>query len=79
VPNPVRDAIQVQVTSIAENPIHIDITDQSGKLIHSSKAIVRNGYNVIMVTGLSNNPPGIYIARVTVGSDLFRQKILIVK
>jgi hypothetical protein len=79
VPNPVRDAIQVQINSIAENLVRIDITDQSGKLIHSSKGTARNGYNMILVSGLSNNPPGIYLAQVAIGSDIFRQKILIIK
>ncbi len=79
VPNPVRDVMNVQVSSFGENPLRVDITDQAGKLVHSSKAVVRNGYNVITIAGLSNQPPGVYLAMVTVGTEAFRQKILIVK
>ncbi|HEX7847746.1 MAG TPA: T9SS type A sorting domain-containing protein [Chitinophagaceae bacterium] len=79
VPNPVRDAMQVQVNSFAENAVRISLIDQSGKLVYLSNTTVQNGYNVIPVNGLSNQPPGVYMAIVTVGADVFRQKVIIVK
>jgi hypothetical protein len=79
VPNPVRDVLNIQVGSFAENTLRVDITDQSGKLLLTSKTMVRNGYNVHSISGFANYPPGVYMAVVRVGTEVFREKILIVK
>lgn len=79
VPNPVRDAMQIQISSVTENNVRINLIDQSGNLVYTAKSMVQNGYNVIPVNGLSTNPPGVYLALVTIGNETFRQKVAIVK
>jgi hypothetical protein len=78
-PNPARDFIQLQVVSATNTKLKVDIYDPSGRLITSSSASLQTGTNVITLDDLINKPRGIYLAVVSVGDELFRQKIVLAK
>ncbi|HKO81648.1 MAG TPA: T9SS type A sorting domain-containing protein [Chitinophagaceae bacterium] len=76
-PNPVKDIMQVQVSSIKNNKVRVDIFEQSGKLVISSAATVKKGNNIITINGLDQQPAGVYFTNIYLGEELFRQKILV--
>ena len=78
-PNPVRDVMQLQVAAKEDNMIRIDVVDQSGKLVISRRGQVQKGNNVFTMEDIANHPLGIYMVVVTMGEEVFRQKILHVR
>jgi hypothetical protein len=76
-PNPVKDVMQIQVSAIANRNMKIGIFEASGKLVLSSFATVKKGNNIVRLDGWSYKQPGVYIALVYVGDELFRHKILV--
>lgn len=78
-PNPVKDILQIQVSTATTAKIRIDIFDATGKLVASAATQVQRGNNVISLDDLAGKPQGMYLAMVHLGDELFRQKILLVK
>ena len=78
-PNPVKDIMQIQVTTVSAAKIKIDIVDGTGKIITSLATQAQRGNNIISVNDLSTRPQGIYFAIVHIGDELYRQKVLLVK
>ena len=76
-PNPVKDIIQIQVSAITSGKMKIDIFEASGKLVLSSAATVKKGNNIVRLDGWAYKQPGVYLALVYVGDELFRHKILV--
>lgn len=76
-PNPVKDVMQVQVSSIKNNKVRVDIFEPSGKLIISTATTVKKGNNIIAISGLGQHPAGVYFATIYLGEELFRHKILV--
>jgi hypothetical protein len=77
--NPVRESMQIGITSIGENTVKVSLLDQSGRIVHSSKTAVTAGYNQVTIPGLSAYPRGVYIAIFTIGTETFREKIILMR
>jgi hypothetical protein len=75
-PNPVKESMQLQVSSSANNPLKIYVYDQSGKLVISKRSFVTQGTTSMTVDEFSNQPQGMYVVVVLVGDEVFREKIL---
>ena len=75
-PNPVRDVMQLQVSSSADNKLRVDIYDQSGKLVISRKSFVQRGNTTMTIEDIGNYPRGVYMVLVSLGEEIFREKIL---
>jgi hypothetical protein len=75
-PNPVRDVMQVQISSVANNKVRLDIFDQSGKLVISKRSFVTTGNTTLTVEEIARQPRGVYMVLVTLGDEVFREKIL---
>ena len=78
-PNPVKDVMQLQITSIADCRVDINIYDQSGQLISALHVAVQKGNNVISLNEFADKPRGFYQAIVSVGGEIFSQKILLTR
>lgn len=76
-PNPVRNVMQVHISSTSNTRIKIDIFDAAGKLVATRSRQVQRGNNVIVLDDLAASPPGVYLAMVYTGNELFRQKVLL--
>jgi hypothetical protein len=59
--------------------IDVHIFDMSGKIVRKMKANVQSGINVISFDQLSNLQEGMYVVVVNAGSEILRQKIVLVK
>lgn len=75
-PNPVKDVMQIQISSVANNRLNIDIFDQSGKRVISRRGFVQQGNSSLTIDEISNYPRGVYMVLVTVGDEIFREKVL---
>ena len=78
-PNPVRNAMRLNISSISENNMQICIYDFSGKLTRSVSHAVPKGNSIINLTDFGSWPRGIYTVNVILGENLFTDKILLVK
>jgi hypothetical protein len=78
-PNPVKDIMQIQVSTTRTAKLRIDLFDATGKLISSIATQAQKGHNVISLDDLAGKPEGVYLAMVYLGDELFRQKIVRVK
>ena len=79
VPNPVRDIMQLQISCIADSRVDINIYDQTGKIVNTLHTSVQKGNNVMSLNGLADKPRGIYQAIVSVGGEVFSQKVLLIR
>ncbi|MBC7949642.1 MAG: T9SS type A sorting domain-containing protein [Chitinophagaceae bacterium] len=78
-PNPAKDIVQVQVSATFNGKMKTEIFDPAGRLISVNLSDVSTGMNVISLQSLIGTPPGIYMAVIRLGSETFRQKIVVVK
>ncbi len=79
IPNPVRDVMQVAVNAVNDGSIDLRIFDMAGKIVRNLKANVQSGVNVISFDQLSRLQEGTYIVVVYTGTEILRQKIVLVK
>ncbi|HEX5653870.1 MAG TPA: T9SS type A sorting domain-containing protein, partial [Chitinophagaceae bacterium] len=75
-PNPVREVMQVQISAVKDSKVRVDIFDQSGKLVLSNRSFVNTGNTVLTFDQMGKQPMGIYMVLVSVGDEIFREKVL---
>ena len=78
-PNPVKDNMQVQVLSVADGKVDINMYDETGKTVAFIRASVQKGNNMISLTNLADKPEGVYQFVARMGSELFIKRILVIR
>ena len=78
-PNPVHDMMQVTINTTRTDLMELYIYDMSGKAMRKIKTDVQPGVNVISVDNLSLMQRGMYLVVVSVGAEIFREKIVLAK
>ncbi len=78
-PNPVRDVMQLNVTSLTENKIQLFIYDIAGRLMKTFRTNVSKGNSNLSISGFKEWPAGIYSLKVLVGENLFTEKLVLAK
>ncbi len=78
-PNPVKDLFQLQISSVNDSPVDIHIYDQTGRIVTVLSMNVQKGNNVFTLDNLLDKPRGVYQAVVSVGAEIFIQKILLIR
>ena len=76
-PNPVHDMMQVTVNTTRTDLMDLYIYDMSGKAMRRIRTDVQPGTNVIAVDNLSTMQRGMYLVVVSVGGEMFREKIIL--
>jgi hypothetical protein len=79
VPNPVRNVMQLNITSLTENKIQLFIYDIAGRLMKSLYTSVPKGNSNLSITDFKPWPTGIYSLKVLLGENLFTEKLILVK
>jgi type IX secretion system substrate protein len=79
IPNPVHDVMQVAVNAGNDGSLDLRIFDMAGKVVRNLRANVQSGVNVISFDQLSRLQEGTYIVVVYTGTEILRQKIVLVK
>lgn len=78
-PNPVKDVMQLHVYSVTDSRADINIYDITGKIACKVHTSVQKGNNVISLNNLADKPRGVYQTVIYIGTELFSQKILLIR
>ncbi len=78
-PNPVKDFMNISITSLKNNPVEIMIYDGSGRLIKRLNSTVTAGVSNINISDCKRWKAGFYTIKTSLGEDTFTEKIFVVK
>ncbi|MBC7904454.1 MAG: T9SS type A sorting domain-containing protein [Gemmatimonadaceae bacterium] len=75
-PNPFSDKIVVGITLAVRNEITVRIFDNLGRQVHVSKKLGEAGQNILSCEGLQSLQAGIYLVKVTAGTETAEKKLI---
>ncbi len=78
-PNPVRDQLQVLITSPLTTPVEIFIADGSGKIVQKYTELVKPGSNSYTYTKVASLPVGLYYLQLKMGNTIINKKFSVIK
>ena len=78
-PNPVRDQAQLVFNTNHDSNLDIKIYSTSGKLVHALNTLVTKGASVFTIPEVQYWPRGVYIVKVSAGTEVFTQKMTLTK
>ena len=76
-PNPVKDMLQIMITTSYKEPLELIFYDMSGKLVRKMSSELVPGSNVIGVDNFTNWQKGMYLVVAKIGDTVYRQKIVL--
>jgi len=79
VPNPVRNTMQINISSNADKDVQVLIYDVTGKLMQTTSNHVQKGYSTIKMNGFDSWARGVYTIKVLSGNDVFMNRMLLTK
>ncbi len=79
VPNPVKETMQLNISSLSENKMQLLIYDGAGRLMRTSHTNIPKGNTSISLTDFQEWPRGIYSVKVLLGENSFVEKMVLVK
>ncbi|MEO8568514.1 MAG: T9SS type A sorting domain-containing protein [Ginsengibacter sp.] len=79
VPNPVRDKMQLNITSLTDNKMQLFIYDIEGRLIKTLRTNISKGNSSLGISDFKEWPAGVYSLKVLLGDNLFTEKLVIAK
>ena len=78
-PNPVKETLQLNISSLAENKMQLFIYDFAGRLKRTLFTTMPKGNPSISLKDFQSWPRGIYSLKVLLGENLFVDKMVLVK
>jgi hypothetical protein len=78
-PNPVKETMQLNISSLSENKMQLFIYDGAGRLMRTLHTNISTGNTSISLTDFQGWPRGIYSLKVLLGENLFVEKMVLVK
>jgi hypothetical protein len=78
-PNPVHEVMQVTINTTRTDLLELYIYDMSGKAMRKIRTDLQPGVNVVSIENLSSMPRGMYLVVASVGTEIFREKIVLAK
>jgi hypothetical protein len=78
-PNPVINALSINIASNTDKDVQVFIYNIAGKLMTSTNAHVQKGYSSIRINDLDSWARGMYTVKVLSGNDIFVEKVLLTK
>jgi len=75
IPNPVKDVLNLSISSTAERKAQVTIYDYMGKMVQTVTVLLDKGNNVVSLYSLVNKPRGFYEAVVIMDNELISRKI----
>jgi hypothetical protein len=76
-PNPVRNGMQINISSNTENDVQVFIYDVTGKLMRTINTHVEKGYSTIKMNDFESWARGVYTVKVLSGKDIFLKRMLL--
>jgi hypothetical protein len=78
-PNPVKNALSINIASSTDKDVQVFIYNTAGQLMTSTNAHVQKGYSSIKMNDLTTWARGMYTVKVLSGNDIFMEKMLLTK
>jgi hypothetical protein len=78
-PNPVRDNLQVTITTSRKENLELYFYDMTGKLVRKMQSGLVQGSNVIAVENFMEWQKGMYLVVARIGEEVYREKIVLSK
>ena len=78
-PNPVKDQAQLVLNTNYDAKLEIRIYSSSGTLVHTLNTSITKGASVFTIPEVQYWPRGVYIVKASVGTDMFTQKMTLIK
>jgi hypothetical protein len=78
-PNPVRDWAQLNISTTVNKSVSIYLYNYLGERVYTQNAFVERGENVITLTEIAKCQKGVYQLVVKFGSEIYFEKIIILK
>jgi len=78
-PNPIKNKLNVQLTTAKDETVSILIYDLTGKLIRSAMQDVQSGQSAISLTNLDDIQSGVYMVKVMMGDNVYVKKVVFSK
>ena len=78
-PNPVKDIMQLNITSLTDNNVLLFFYDITGRLMKTLSAKVPKGNSNLNINNFIDWPAGIYTVKVILGENLFAEKMILAK
>jgi hypothetical protein len=78
-PNPVKETMQLNISSLSENKMQLFIYDGAGRLMRTLHTNIPTGNTSISLTDFQGWPRGIYSLKVLLGENLFVEKMVLVR
>lgn len=79
VPNPVKNAMQINIAANADKDVHVFIYDVTGRLMKTINSRVQKGNSTIKMTGFESWARGLYTVKVLSGNDVLIKRMLFTK
>jgi hypothetical protein len=78
-PNPVRDVMRLNISSSTRGSAELSIYDVAGKQMMSLPVSVQKENTIVEINGFQSWPPGIYSVKVSLGNNIFRKRMVLIK
>jgi len=78
-PNPVKDMLQITITTGNKEPVELLFYDMTGKIVRKMTSELARGSNVIGVDNFTEWQKGMYLIVARIGDTVYRQKIVLAK
>src|SRR5205814_4790305 len=78
-PNPVKDKLQITISTNYKEQLELMFYDMSGKIVKKMSSELVPGNNVISVDSFTDWQKGMYLIVAKIGDTVYRQKIVLTK
>jgi hypothetical protein len=78
-PNPVHDQLQINIFSSADRDVQVYLYTVTGQLVKTLNSRVKKGYATVTLNDFQSWTKGVYTVKVVAGSDVFVNKVVLVK
>ena len=76
-PNPVKDAVTLNITASSENQLQVYFYDVNGELKKILNTKVQKGSNSMRIGGLNDWQSGVYVIKIILGNEAKMAKMLV--
>lgn len=76
-PNPVKNNLQVQVSSTVAAPLRVDLFNPAGQNVYTVNGYAQPGVNAVALPNINSRASGVCLLKVRIGEDVFYQKVLV--
>lgn len=78
-PNPVKDQLQLNITSKSNKNVQVIIYNMTGQIIHTMNTTIGRGVSSISVNGVEKWQRGVYAVKVLLDNEAYTEKIVVTK